>query len=64
MGLNYWVHEVCFMECEGGWAPPVKRAAIKNSLRSIKGDIILFLETKMEMVSYAVICSLKPFGNA
>lgn len=57
MGLNYWVHEVCFMECEGGWAPPVKRAAIKNSLRSIKGEIILFLKTNGDgfLCSYLLV---------
>lgn len=46
-----------------GLVSSVKRAAIKSSLRSIKGYIFIFQETKMEFVTDAVIHSLKPFGN-
>lgn len=41
----------------------VKSDAIKASLRSTKGNIILFRETKMETVNKFIIRSLKPYGD-
>lgn len=40
----------------------VKRAIIKSSLCSIKGDFILIQETKREMVDNLTIRPVKPFA--
>lgn len=61
--LNQWVMKLISWNVRG-MNSPSKRAAIKGFIKSMKGELVFLLETKMEVIDSQVICSIFVFHEA